>query len=307
MTAATILQPGELEQPAGDIPRIFVPARAAVFHDRAARMRSLAPGHAMREFLLFIARLCDAQQAALDNFPRVPLPDEEQLALCRAHGMPPLAIQGWRRDPAWQGTLGRICEHMSDHAAPAIGDTLARIRQTGAAALDELADSILSGRLAAGHAHAAAAPFVAAALQTYWTHMATALGTAAFAPTGIGNLCPACGSAPVASVVRIGGAEHGLRYLSCSLCETQWHMVRIKCTNCESTGGISYYAVAGSSGAVKAEACDECGSYLKIAYMDKDPHADPVADDLATLALDLLMDESGRSRSGPNLLLAGAA
>ena len=44
----------------------------------------------------------------------------------------------------------------------------------------------------------------------------------------------------------------------------------------------------------------------KIAYQDKDPRVDPVADDLATLALDLLVDEAGFGRSGPNLLLFGA-
>ena len=33
---------------------------------------------------------------------------------------------------------------------------------------------------------------------------------------------------------------------------------------------------------------------------------DPVADDLATLALDMLVDEAGYVRSGPNLLLIGA-
>ena len=38
-----------------------------------------------------------------------------------------------------------------------------------------------------------------------------------------------------------------------------------------------------------------------------DPRIDPVADDLATLALDLLVDEAGYGRSGPNLLLVNAA
>jgi FdhE protein len=117
------------------------------------------------------------------------------------------------------------------------------------------------------------------------------------------NLCPACASPPVASIVRIGGVEQGARYLNCSLCETQWHMVRVKCSNCESTKGISYYGIEGKSPAVKAETCDECGAYLKIAYMEKDPFVDPVADDLATLTLDLMMDEAGKSRSGPNLFL----
>ncbi len=132
------------------------------------------------------------------------------------------------------------------------------------------------------------------------------LGPQAFARNDLPNLCPACASPPVASVVRIGGAHQGLRYLACSLCGTQWHMVRVKCSNCESTKGISYYALAGASGAIKAEACDECGSYLKICYMDKDPRVDPVADDLATLALDLLMDECGKARSGPSSFLMSA-
>ena len=59
----------------------------------------------------------------------------------------------------------------------------------------------------------------------------------------------------------------------------------------------------GSNGAVRAETCDNCKSYLKIVYQEKDPYVDPVADDLATLALDILVDEAGFERSGPNLLL----
>jgi FdhE protein len=53
---------------------------------------------------------------------------------------------------------------------------------------------------------------------------------------------------------------------------------------------------------VRAETCDSCKSYLKIVYSRKGP-VDPVADDLATLALDILVDEAGYARSGPNLLL----
>ena len=54
--------------------------------------------------------------------------------------------------------------------------------------------------------------------------------------------------------------------------------------------------------AVRAETCDACKSYLKIVYQEKGP-VDPVADDLATLTLDILVDEAGYARSGPNLLL----
>ena len=52
-----------------------------------------------------------------------------------------------------------------------------------------------------------------------------------------------------------------------------------------------------------AETCDECKSYLKIFYQEKEPMLEAMADDLATLSLDLLVDEQGYRRSGPNFLL----
>jgi FdhE protein len=102
-------------------------------------------------------------------------------------------------------------------------------------------------------------------------------------------------------IVRIGGREQGLRYLSCSLCASQWHMVRLKCSSCESTEGIDHYMREGSNGAVKAESCSNCNSYLKLLYLTKDPQMEAMADDLATLALDMLMDKEGKTRGGPNL------
>lgn len=305
MTVTSIIQAGEIERPVGDIPFIYIPSRNGIFHDRAVRLRMLAPNHAMHDFLLFMADICDAQQGALDEFPEVPLPAQDQIGLCREHGMPPLSVQSWPRDPAWQDALRKIAARLQEKAPQATGGAIMRVRQMDGRSLEGLADAVLSGNYRG--IDLAAAPLGAAALQVYWTHMAASLGARAFGRNDISNMCPVCASPPVASVVRIGGAEQGLRYLSCSMCETQWHMVRVKCSNCESTKGISYYAIAGTSGAVKAEACDECGSYLKIVYMDKDPHVDPVADDLATLALDLMMGDGGKSRSGPNLFLAGAS
>lgn len=297
----TIVQPGQIERPAGDIPFVYIPLRNGIFHDRAERLRTLAESHSMKDYLLFVASVCDAQQDALNTFPAVPLPSETQLKLCQEHGMPPLSVQSWERDPAWREALRQICVGVEKHANPVAQEALARLQQMKSASLEVFANAVLSARYE--KIDLAAAPFVAAALQVYWTHMATTLGAHAFSRNGIGNLCPACASSPVSSVVRIGGAEQGLRYLHCSLCETQWHMVRVKCSNCESTKGISYLSLKGTSGAVKAESCDECGSYLKIAYMDKDPHVDPIADDLATLALDLLMGDGGMLRSGPNPFL----
>jgi FdhE protein len=41
--------------------------------------------------------------------------------------------------------------------------------------------------------------------------------------------CPACGSPAMAGVIRHRGKHNGLRYLVCSLCACEWHVVRVKC------------------------------------------------------------------------------
>jgi hypothetical protein len=71
----------------------------------------------------------------------------------------------------------------------------------------------------------------------------------------------------------------------------------VKCTNCDSTKGIAYHGIEGGSDAVKAESCDECHTYRKIGYQDKDLEFEPLADDLASLTLDLLMGEAGYRRA----------
>jgi FdhE protein len=102
---------------------------------------------------------------------------------------------------------------------------------------------------------------------------------------------------------------NNLRYLHCSLCNTEWNMARVKCSACGSTGRISYSQIAGhdAQAPVRAETCDECRSYLKIFYRAKAQGIDPVADDLATLALDVLLDAEGYARAGPNLLFVPGA
>ena len=116
-----------------------------------------------------------------------------------------------------------------------------------------------------------------------------------------------CGSAPVASVLRIGGNIAGHRYLHCSLCATEWHMVRIKCSHCESTKGVRYQGAEDAEGkigeVVQAETCTACHTYRKLVNQEKDPYAEPLADDLASLTLDLLMGDTDFSRASGNPLL----
>ena len=67
--------------------------------------------------------------------------------------------------------------------------------------------------------------------------------------------------------------------------------------------GIAYQQIHGSDGAVKAETCDECGTYTKVLYLEKDHRLEPFADDLASYALDVLVEEAGWRRATPNPFL----
>ncbi|MFU2023350.1 formate dehydrogenase accessory protein FdhE, partial [Bordetella avium] len=168
-------------------------------------------------------------------------------------------------------------------------------------AVENLADALLTERSVG--VDSAAAPLVMAALQVYWTDMACRFDRKAMPVASPFGVCPMCGSLPVASVVRVGGQSDGLRYLSCSLCACEWHLVRVTCSQCESTKDIAYHNIEGRSEAIKAESCDNCHSYRKIFYQEKDLHVEAVADDLASLALDILMGEAGYSRASGNPLL----
>lgn len=298
-TECRILEPGRIEAPLGEIRHLFL-AGYDLFTRRADRFRSLSPGHPLGDYLEFLALLSDAQQEALERFPPLAPPNAGERALCREHGMPFLDTRTWRRNPAWRAALAQILHRMTGTDLPkAAARTAKRLMSVDESRLEEMAGIILAGDLHAAPPHEL--PFVAAALQVYWVHMAYILGADAFARLEQAGVCPVCGSVPASGIVHAHGQKLGLRYLCCSLCASQWHMVRIKCSNCEATHGISYYGLEGGNGAVKAESCAECNTYLKLLYLAKDGAMEPMADDLATLSLDMRMNEAGKARSGPNL------
>ena len=295
-----ILEPGQIEAAAGDIPELRLP-EARVFSDRARRLRQLADGHSLGEYLHFVAHLSEAQQSLLDHLADIPLPSADLLARCREHAMPPLASAGWSRHPVWLAIARDLADAMDKWAPESGRAALARVGEANDTWLETQAEALLDGRVES--LDLACAPVIGAALQVYWHHLASQLQPRDVARPEHPNLCPVCGSHPVASVLRIGGAESGLRYLHCALCGSEWHVVRAKCSNCDNTRDIAYYMLEGDQGPVRAEACPECHSYLKVVHQDKDPNVDPVADDLASLALDLLVAEQGYDKSGLNFLM----
>jgi FdhE protein len=284
------------------IPRFRLPERATVFSARAARLRKLADLNPIGGYLRLMAVVADAQQAVLDAlFAQAPPADA--IAHAQQHSMPLVPALSGERDPQWRDVLQHLLDRIERAGLvnPPLAKLIDRLRLMTPAELDAQADAILALRHA--EVELASAPFVAAALQVVWTDLASRVMPADVPFLDQPGLCPVCGSHPVASIVRVGGQYQGYRFLQCGLCATEWHMVRTKCSHCDSTKGIAYHGIEGGSEAVKAESCDECKTYRKIGYQDKDFEFEPLADDLASLTLDLLMNEAGYRRSSPNPLL----
>lgn len=308
-----IMEPGEIGQ-VDPFPHIVLPTDSGLFKHRASRFEHLAQTHAMGAFLAVMGELAKAQHAALQAHDASPIA-ESLLEQSRLHGMPPLSYQTVVRNHEWQRDLTAITTYLITHAVTPFVEAAQTLVAMDSDAREALADAVLDGGIAGDDParHALLAPLVGAALQVWWTRQAAALALADIGHVGASTVCPICASRPVASVVEIGTAQSNLRYLHCSLCSTQWHMVRVTCSSCESTKGIAYHSLtdANSNAApsrktafARAESCDACHSYLKIFTREKDPTMDATADDLATLALDMLVDEAGYLRSGPNLLFS---
>ena len=320
-----VMSPEEIAARAGgETPYFHWPAAASVFAERAMRLRQLARGHAMAGYLEFIADLAMAQQHALATFPSVPVPDSAALDDAARHGAPPLPAADWPRDPAWHAALRAIAAELRATAPAGAQDALQRLLDADAEFLERQADCLLVG-VSAG-LDLACAPIIAGALQVYWLHLVNQVRAQhsgsgqPFGRTDDETACPCCGSGPTASITRSAGESLGQRYLHCSLCSTQWHLVRIKCSHCLSTKALAYQSLDSADApdapaddgapnsraahaSIQAETCDDCGHYLKIVHSDRDPFVEPVADDLASLTLDLLVSETGKLRHGHNLML----
>ena len=273
----------------GEVPYLRPHPGPAQFVRRAQRFGALATGHTLGDFLEFCGRLSAAQAAACETLA-VPA-EVGDLPAVR-----PLDPSASRRDD-WIGALRTIAAELESAPMPAP----AREGLTRLAALEREALVSLSGKILSGDhtgLDLAAAPFAGAALQVQFTARAARIPLSNVSRAARG--CPLCGSAPVAAVVL---GDDKLRYLECSLCGSQWHVTRVTCSHCGSAAGVSYFSLEGDPGNVKAEACEACKRYLKLFSLERRPAAEPAADDLATLALDMLVSEQGYARYGVNVFM----
>lgn len=246
-----------------------------LFSRREERLRQLTPQHPLGSWLVWLANLCAAQQLAFDRL---------LLRATPASSVPKLAA------------LQDIVPAFYDQFVP--GFTLS---------IDELSQRVENNlRLARGEIVAAGRDrndvLVTAAMQVVWTSSACKEPLPTPKPSGT-EVCPCCGSIAMGSIVLAGDGKDGLRYQECCLCATRWNAVRARCTLCADGAVVHYLHLEGTHEVVGAETCDHCHGYSKIFFQAKDSLVEPLADDLATLALDVLVGEQGYARGTPNLFL----
>ncbi|MDW8844949.1 formate dehydrogenase accessory protein FdhE [Erwinia sp. MMLR14_017] len=288
------------QKTAEQIPPLLFPRLKNLYSRRAARLRQLAEKNPLGDYLRFAAVVASAQEIVLYDHP-LQMDLYARLVETAATGKPPLDIHTLPRDPHWQRLLSSLIAEMKPEMTGQALASLENLEKASAAELETLASALFANDFA--QISSDKSPFIWAALSIYWAQMAALIPGKARAEYGEQRqFCPVCASVPVASVVHMGSQE-GLRYLHCNLCESEWYVVRSKCSNCEQTRDLHYWSLESELASIKAESCGDCGTYLKLLYQEKDPAVEPVADDLASLILDARMEQEGFARSSLNPFL----
>lgn len=302
--SSNILEPGEIENAAMTPPFVQLPP-LDMFSKRAARLETLAKGHPMAAYLQLLAKICHAQQSVLDAPPSQPELDAHTLAGALQHDMPPLAVDTLLHNTGWQVQLDALLNtfiKQNNDLPEAVQQALQRLQLADIKQRNIWATALLSGRFSA--VPGALTPFLGAALQLAWRYWLKSINAEDIREREDQTECPCCGSLPVTGVIRHRRPIDGVRYLLCSLCATEWHYVRLKCSHCLNTRALDYLHFDDSPHGVKAEVCPECNTYLKQLYLEIAPSGEALSADLASLDLDLALTEKNLQRRAPNLLLA---
>lgn len=292
-----VLKAEEIGHAPHQAPRLLLPDPRTVFQQRARRLAYLADGHDLATWLLFCHTLSLAQGRLVE---RVQIEDgEAQASLALT-----LTERSWGY---WQTLLEELVMATTHHSFIPKGQgltpealALVKTLQTWSQSEWQIqAQALLLGEACA---HAEALPFLGAALQAEWTLRASQLPAETHAAyQGESAVCPVCGSHPMVSLVHTGDPNHGVRYLVCSLCQSQWQAARAKCTNCDSPKEVVLLGQSAKA-AIQGECCEACQSYVKLLSLPREVQLDPCADDLASLGLDVMLEREGYGRAARNLL-----
>ena len=299
VSAIKLMDPKEIEgMPDSEVPLLVLPQLQQTLNERATRFEQLANGP-LAEWLAFCAKLARAQALSIEQLKLTPL-DESVVKESFKHGMPPASISTWKAGDDWQQAFDLFVAELEKQNLPKQVQEIVQAFKS--------ADQALVQRQAVDYLNAQEsevkpewAPFLGAILQMIWMRRVEGLKPYVAHYKGQSSLCPVCGSHPVASVVRVGDRD-AHRYLACSLCLSEWYGPRARCTNCETPKEVSILGETQES-LVQGECCDDCHGYLKIMYQSRDPMMDVIADDLASIQVDLALANEDYLRTGRNLFL----
>lgn len=274
----------------------FLAPSKTVFADRALRFQELAREDTTdwSGFLQLLSNVCEAQQAVLDS-QTWDLPAQESARIL------PTA-NGESIPEEFYSCLQKLLEQLDQKVASSV---LTPLRALDLKQAKSLAKASLSGEL--GAEDKALSLWLHAVLQILWTAWAQQLKEDDVPMVEQRSHCPCCGTEAVGSIVMISSDLANLRYMHCPLCNSRWNALRAKCTFCGDQSSMALQEIEEASiGALKgarAECCDHCHSYRKLFLLQHQQYADPIADDLASLALDILIGEDGYQRGGHNPFL----
>jgi FdhE protein len=286
-------------------PFVFLPNPGRLFRDSASRYERLAEGERLAPYLQFLAGIARAQSNLSDLLYDMPLIPADVLERASISSMPAIDRSQFHDGAGMREVVRRFLPMLDDLVKPAPAqEALALVKSAGDDDLDWMVANVMADHLPSDSlAHHL---YVAAGVQAYMAVTASRLVASKLVPVSMG-VCPSCGGRPIGSmVIGFQGAE-GARYAVCACCLTRWNEVRVKCLSCGSTKGVGYRSVEsnGEDATVKAEVCDQCASWTKILYQNKNPSLDMMADDVASLGIDLLMANTEYRRAGYNPFLTG--
>ncbi|WP_345886057.1 formate dehydrogenase accessory protein FdhE [Shewanella algae] len=285
--------------PGSESPLELKPLKAAdpasVYLRRAKRLEVLAKDSPLADYLELCRRLVavQAKLAAKEDFGLPPAWDKSEGE--------PLTDLGPSADSYWQSLLQQLLSELLPQVDESVARVLRLLMQQAPEQLSAWGQALRQGNLSAVPARFSL--FLWAAMGLYWSHWAPAvIQRMDQRQVKQQSLCPVCGSHPVASVI-VDEPRAGLRYLHCSLCESEWHYIRAHCTCCGHDKEMNLWSLDDYQANVRIESCEACHGYTKMMFLEKAPLMDVAADDLATLMLDSQLNEKGYGATTVNPLL----
>lgn len=277
------------------VPLIHYPSPSNIYTHRNQRLKQLTKDSPFADYLQFCAHVVEKQNDILSSDP-VCVDFSNRLNST----LPPLSLDNYPLTHKWQDYLLELISQLPK-PTPQISEVITALEHDTKSQRQEKALLLLKGKF--NQVDSNQSLFIWSALSLYYTQLASQINGQPFCENSDKHwLCPICNSLPVASSIHIG-SNVGLRYLHCSLCETEWYVPRVKCTSCDDLEHVHYFSLDEELTAAQTECCDSCHGYLKIFNQEHAANLDIMADDIATLILDMKTEEEGFAKSGLNPFL----